>query len=121
MVILTSFFVSLVAIAFIFANRRREMLVGRPYLRLTFGSDFHLKRRIESAKVSVMGMPKKAVNATAFYAVKHGLQVYSKAKSIIRPKIAHIIEAVKGKDIPKNKGSVSLYLKRIEEYKKELK
>ncbi len=114
-----SFFIALFAVIFVFANRRREMLSGRPYLRLAYGSDFHLKRKIESAKTSVKAMPRRAANATAFYAVKQGLHVYGKAREIIHPKIAHIIEAVKGKNIPKNRGSVSLYLKRIEEYKTE--
>jgi hypothetical protein len=121
MVVLSSFFVALLAIIFVFGNKAREMSAGKPYLKLAFGSDFHLRRRIESAKVSVKGMPRKAANVTAYYAVKHGITAFEKAKSVIHPKIAHIIEAVKGKNIPKNKGSVSLFLKRIEEHQRGLK
>ena len=97
------------------------MRIGKPYVNLAFGSDFHLKKKIEEAKISVKGMPKKAVTFTAYHAVRHGMKVYDKAKSVIHPKIAHIIEAVKGKDIPKNRGSASIFLKKIEEHKNSLK
>ncbi|HEY4512587.1 MAG TPA: hypothetical protein VJH63_02910 [Candidatus Paceibacterota bacterium] len=121
MVAIIIFFVSLLGVVFIFLNKKREIETGRPYLRLVFGSDFHLKRGIESATISVKGMPRRAAQATAFYAVKHGMSAFEKLKALIRPKIAHIIDAVRGKNIPTNKGSVSVFLKNIGEDRDKLK
>ena len=121
MVTIAIFFVSLLGVVFVFLNKKREVEEGKPYLNLVFGSDFHLKRTIESAKTSVKEMPRKAANATAFYAVKHGMTVFEKVRGLVRPKIAHIIDAVRGKNIPTNKGSVSVFLKNIGEDKNKLK
>lgn len=121
MVALTSFFVALIGIVFVFANRNRQMRTGKSYVNLSFGSDFHLKKRIVDVKATVRGMPKRAADFTAYHAVRHGIKLYDKVKTKIHPKIAHIIEAVKGKDIPKNRGTASIFLKKIEEHKKNLK
>ena len=121
MVTIAIFLLALLGIVFVFWNKKREIEAGKPYLNLAFGSDFHLKRHIENAATSVKGMPKKAAEAGIFFAVKHGLNAFEKVKSAIRPKIAHIIDAVRGKNIPQNKGSVSVYLKKIEEHKNNLK
>ncbi len=121
MLTISIFFVSLVCIIFLFLNKRKGLATGKPYFGLVFGSDFHLRRKIEIARASVKQMPKRAAKATAFFAVKHGLNAYEKVKGVIRPKIAHIIDAIKGRDIPTNKGSVSLYLKSIEEHRNGLK
>lgn len=120
MVAIAIFFVSLSGVVFVFLNKKRELEEGKPYLNLVF-SDFHLKRGIESAKTSVKEMPRRAASATAFYAVKHGMTVFEKVRAVVRPRIAHIIDAVRGKNIPKNRGSVSVYLKKIEEHQNKLK
>lgn len=121
MVTIAIFAISLVGIVFIFLNKKRELSSGRPYLNLSFGSDFHLKQKIENARVSVKEMPKRAAHATAFYAVKHGMVAFERAKALVRPKIAHIIDAVRGKNIPESNGSVSPFLRQIEEKKVDLK
>ena len=121
MVTVAIFVFALLGIAFIFLNKKRELNLGRPYLNLAFGSDFHLKQKIEGAKVSVKSMPRKAAQATAFYAVKHGMAAFDKTKALVRPKIAHIIDAVRGKNIPESNGSVSHFLKQIEEKRSDLK
>jgi hypothetical protein len=115
MVTIIIFFLSLFGIVFVFLNKMRHMSAGRPYLKLAFGSDFHLKRKIANAKASVQAMPRRAMHAGAFFAVKHGVTIYEKTKKRVYPKIAHIVDVVKGRDIPTNKGSVSLYLRQIEE------
>lgn len=117
MIINIIFFISLFGIIFLFVNKRREMLYGKPFMNLSFGSDYHIKQKIEGVRVSAKNFPRKAAHITAFYAVKHGITAFEKTKQIVYPKISHIIDAVKGRDIPKNKGSASLFLKHIEEFK----
>ncbi|MFA6050576.1 MAG: hypothetical protein WC761_05255 [Candidatus Paceibacterota bacterium] len=114
------FFLSLLGIIFLFWNKQRELTKGQALVRLTFGSDVHLKQKIENARLGAKDFPKRAMNIGAFYAVKHGLNAFEKTKQVVYPRIAHIVDAVKGRDIPRNRGSVSLFLKHIEEHQKNI-
>lgn len=115
------FFLSLAGIVFLFWNKQRELTRGQALVRLNFGSDKDLKQKIENVKVHAKDFPKRAANITAFYAVKHGLNAFEKVRQVVYPRISHIVDAVKGRDIPRNRGSVSLFLKHIEEHQKGLK
>ncbi len=120
MVTTITFFLSLVGIIFLFWNKQREIVKGQALVRLRFGSDESMRQRIQSVRLGAKDFPKRAVNITAFYAVKHGLNAFEKTKKVVYPRIAHIVDAVKGRDIPRNRGSVSLFLKHIEEHQKNL-
>ncbi len=118
MVLTITFFLSLLGIIFLFWNKQRELVRGAALVRLRWGSDRDLKQKIENVRLSAKDLPKRAVNITAFYAVKHGINVFEKTKGVIYPRISHIVDAVKGRHIPRNRGSVSLFLKHIEEHQR---
>ena len=114
---IVTFFISLLAITFLFANKKRELEKGVAFVNLSHVNEIHFKKKVENVKVMTKEMPKKIANVAAFLAVKQGVKTFEKVKEIVYPKISHIVDAVKGRDIPKNKGSVSLFLKHIEGYR----
>ena len=115
MINLIVFFASLACLVLLFWNKQKELTLGKPLMDLSFGSDESIKQRIERVRHSTKDLPKRAFHLTAFYTVKHGLNIFEKSKQVVYPKIAHIVDAVKGRDIPRNRGAVSLFLKHIEE------
>lgn len=119
MVTTTIFFISLLGILFLFLNKWRELEQGKAFVKVSWGSDERLKQKIDEVKVKVKALPREALHATAFFTVKHGVNLFEKTKSIIYPRISHIVDALKGRDIPRNRGSVSLFLKYIEEKRGE--
>lgn len=114
---ISTFFISLFAIAFLLLNKKRELENGVAFVSLAHANEIHFKQKIEVIKKTTKEMPKKVVNIAAFIAVKQGVKTFEKVKEIVYPKISHIVDAVKGRDIPKNRGSVSLFLKHIEGYR----
>jgi len=120
MVISITFFLSLAGIIFLFWNKQQEVTKGRAIVKLSLGSDHAIRQRIEGVKASAREFPRKAFHISAFYAVKHGIHAFEKTKRVVYPKISHIVDAVKGRDIPRNRGSVSLFLKHIEEHQKSI-
>ena len=111
------FFVSLVGIIFLFWNKKRELEKGCAFVDISHVSEHSLKEKIKGITESAREMPRKAVNVATFLAVKQGVKTFEKVREVVYPKISHIVDAVKGRDIPKNKGSVSLFLKHIEGYR----
>lgn len=119
MVTTAIFFISLLGIVFLFLNKARELEQGKAYVKVSWGSDERLKQRIDAVKLKVRALPREALHATAFFTIKHSVHVFDRAKSVIYPRISHIVDALKGRDIPRNRGSVSLFLKYIEEKRGE--
>jgi hypothetical protein len=114
---ITTFFISLFAIVFLLINKKREIDSGMAFVSFAHANEIHFKQKLEGIKRTTKEMPKKVAHIAAFIAVKQGVKTFEKVKEIVYPKISHIVDAVKGRDIPKNKGSVSMFLKHIEGYK----
>ncbi|MDB5204031.1 MAG: hypothetical protein JWP09_59 [Candidatus Taylorbacteria bacterium] len=112
-----TFFVSLVGIVFLFWNKKRELEGGRAFVDISHVNEHSFKTKMKDVGQSAKEMPKKMANVAAFLAVKQGVKTFEKVKEVVYPKISHIVDAVKGRDIPKNRGSVSLFLKHIEDYR----
>jgi len=112
-----TFFVSLVGIIFLFWNKKRELEKGVAFVNISHVNESFLKEKVKAGADAAKEMPKKVANVVAFLAVKQGVKTFEKVKEVVYPKISHIVDAVKGRDIPKNRGSVSLFLKHIEGYR----
>ena len=119
MVIEAIFFISLSGIVFLFLNKWREIEMGKAYVRVSVEKDTRLKQRIDEFKVRVQSMPREAFHAAAFFTIKHAIAVFDRTKHRIYPRVSHIVDALKGRDIPRNRGSVSLFLKYIEERRED--
>lgn len=112
------FFISFLALVFMLYNKHNELVKGKGIVKISIASDEDIRQRIETIQLNIKEFPRKVIHLTAFFTVKHGLNIFDKVRQIVYPKISHIIDAVKGKDVPKNKGSVSLFLKHIEEHRR---
>lgn len=112
-----TFFISLSGIIFLFMNKKRELETGVAFISISHGNEHFFKAKMKNAGQAAKEMPKKAANIVAFLAVKQGVKTFEKVKEVVYPKISHIVDAVKGRDIPKNRGSVSLFLKHIEGFR----
>ncbi len=112
-----TFFASLVGIIFLFWNKKRELERGRAFVAISHVNEHFLKAKMKDMGQMAKETPKKVANVVAFLAVKQGVKTFEKVKEVVYPKISHIVDAVKGRDIPKNRGSVSLFLKHIENFR----
>lgn len=112
---ITLFFVSLIATMFLFVNKARQLNTGKPYIVLSYGSDADIQRSLDRLSDTILDLPRILGRIIAFYTVKFYLKVFEKVKGIIYPRISHIVDAVKGKDIPKNRGAVSVYWTTVAE------
>jgi hypothetical protein len=112
-----TFFVSLLGIIFLFWNKKRELEQGKAFVAISHVNEHFFKTKMKDVGQSAKEMPKKVANVVAFLAVKQGVRTFEKVKEVVYPKISHIVDAVKGRDIPKNRGSVSLFLKHIENFR----
>lgn len=117
MITITLFFISLFGIMFLFINKKRELDKGEAFVCLSHCDEHHLRNKFREVQVSLREMPRRAGNIVAFLVVKQGVRAFEKLKKVVYPKISHIVDAVKGRDIPKNKGSVSLFLRHIERFR----
>lgn len=117
MITTITFFGSLIAIIFLFWNKKRELENGRALVNISHVNEAFLKEKSHDLIQSLKLMPKKVAHVAAFLAVKQGVKTFEKMKEVVYPKISHIVDAVKGRDIPKNKGSVSLFLQHVEGYR----
>lgn len=99
------------------ANKQHELETGKAFVCISHCDEYNLKTRFKNFEQSLKEMPQKIAHIVVFMAVKQGVRIFEKTKKIVYPKISHIVDAVKGKDIPKNKGSVSLFLKHIENFR----
>lgn len=112
-----TFFVSLAGIIFLFWNKKRELEKGCAFVDISHVNEHSFKEKVKEISQSAREMPKRAFSIVTFLAVKQGVKTFEKVREIVYPKISHIVDAVKGRDIPKNKGSVSMFLKHIEGYR----
>lgn len=120
MVITAIFFISLLGIVFLFLNKWRELELGKAYVRISSQQDMRLRKQIDVVVVRVRSLPRQALHAAVFFTIKHAIVIFDRTKQKLYPRIAHIVDALKGRDIPRNRGSVSLFLKYIEENRGDL-
>ncbi len=117
---LTIFVLSLIVIIAMVGNKLREHTHGKAYITVSPELDESIRRKAHIAHKIGTEFPKH-FGREAFYAfVQKSVVFYRKIKAKIYPRIAHIVDAVKGKDVPMNKGGTSFFLSRISENDEKL-
>lgn len=111
------FCIALLGIIFLFVNKKKELETGVAYVFISHVNESYFKERLAELVVATKELPHKLANIGAFLAVKSGVHIFEKTKKIVYPKISHIVDAVKGRNIPKNRGTVSLFLKHVEGFR----
>jgi hypothetical protein len=109
----TIFGISLLGIIFMLLNKMRQLSTGRAYISVSEHTNAKVQKISQDTALMIKNAPKVVAQTVAFLALKGTVIVYEKAKKKIYPKIAHLVDAVKGKDVPKNKGSASFFLTSI--------
>lgn len=101
-------------------NKRREYERGKAFITLSGSFDNFIERKIFFLKKIGTEFPKHFGREMLYSTVQKAVMLSHNIKEkIIRPRIGHIVDAVKGKYIPKQKGSSSFFLFHIEKHKEE--
>lgn len=119
--IIICFFISFVVILAMIGNKLREIQTGRGFVSVNLNADDAIRAKMHIGKKAVTELPKHFVREAFHFAIQKIFVGLHKIAHIFYPKIAHIVETVKGKDIPKNKGGASFFLSDLREHKENLK
>lgn len=119
--IIICFFVSLVVILAMIGNKLREIHTGKGFVSVSANADDAIRAKMFVGKKVVTELPVHFGREALHFAIQKIYFGFKKIRDIFYPKIAHIVEAVKGKDIPKNKGGTSFFLVDIHDHKENLK
>lgn len=102
-------------------NKTREIETGKAYI--CFGK--HCDDKIRSAQnfvvSNVVPKVKEECKTFLYHTVAVSVDGLRVVKRWVYPRIEHMIEAVKGRDIPKEKGAASFFIVHIQEHKEKLK
>ena len=116
----TLFLISALAIVFMLMNKLREIEGKKSFVSIGSHLDESIRHKIILLRKAVVEFPRH-FSREAFYAfVQNSVLLFRKLRAKIYPHIAHIVDAVKGKDIPKNKGAASFFLVHIQEHKEKM-
>lgn len=117
---ITTFGISFAFLWAMIANRIREVRGGIPVVSFKFSFDRKLRKYARLTGIIATELPKHMGREAMHFAIKKSVDILRKVRGKVYPRIAHIVETVKGKDLPKNKGSVSLFMKAVKEHKDSL-
>lgn len=120
-IVLITFFVSFVLIVAMILNKFREIQTGSGFVSWSPNADDAIRKQIFIAKKFTTEFPMHFSRECLHFSVQKLYLVFTKARDIVYPKVAHIIDAVKGKNIPQNKGGTSFFLVNVQEHKDSLK
>lgn len=109
---------SLLGIAFLFWNKSREERLGKPFIRVRSGFDFAAGKYSEVSKIITTELPRHALRESFHFAIRQIVALLRKVRNKIYPKISHIVDTVKGVDIPKSDKPSSSYLSDVSAFKK---
>lgn len=117
----TIFGVSFAGIIAVIVNKLAHMHRGQHIVSISADLDRKIKKISEDIFVALKRSPKVVGHTIAYLTIKVSVVIIEKTKKKIYPKVAHLVDAVKGKNIPKNGGSASFFLTNIKEHKDSLK
>ncbi len=115
------FTISFGGILFMLFNKFREIHKGEALFSVSHSTNEKIKQFSDKTIAATKRAPVVVYKTALFLAVKGGVMVFEKTKAKVYPRIAHLVDAVKGKHIPKNKGSASFFLNNIKEHKESQK
>jgi len=114
---LTFFIISFAGIGVMILNKMRHLNTGRGYINIASHVDDKIRAKGVVARKVLTEFPKHFSREAMHFGIRQGVTGYRKVKAKVYPKIAHIVDAVKGKDVPKNRGKASFFLKNIQDSK----
>lgn len=117
---ITIFFISFLATLGIIGNKIKENETGNAFVSFHRGADDTLHRFGKRVRGFVKHAPREMARLIVYFLVHKAVLLYEKLKVKVYPKIAHIVDAVKGTHVPKNKGNADFFLK-MEKNTKNLK
>jgi len=117
----TIFGLSFVGIIAVLVNKVQHMHKGKAFVSVSIETDAKVQKISKTTISVVKNLPKIITHTIAFLALKYSVIAFEKAKKKIYPRISHLIDAVKGKHVPKNKGSASFFLTSLKKDEKTLK
>ena len=111
---------SLVCVLSMLAHKQRELVTGKTLVKLGGVQSDYALRRIWGVSLDKLAVvhptnSKKVVQRSVVGAEKHAM----KAFHVLSRKFAVVGDVVTGKEKTKNRGSVSFFLKNIEDSKKQ--
>ncbi len=115
------FAISFGGILLMLFNKFREIHKGEAFFSFSHATNERIKQFSERTVVATKRAPVVLYKTALFLVIKGGVVVFEKTKTKVYPRIAHLVEAVKGKHVPKNKGSASFFLNNIKEHKESQK
>lgn len=105
--------ISFIGMGFVVLNRARVVEGGEFYVPVKDSWNKSIENFFEKIKFFVTEFPKQAGIKCFHFLVIKCVELARKMKSLIYPKISHIMDTVKGKDVPKVKGKASEFLRSI--------
>lgn len=121
MISIIIFSVSLILLWGMLLNKTREMKTGTPFVRFSSSVDTKLTYQISFWKEFFHKVPRIVFKESFRFIILKGARFFNYVKQKIRPRVAHILDEVRGRGIPKNKGSASLFIQSIKDHKDNLK
>lgn len=118
---ITILIVSICGVSLTLLNKVRELDTGKAVISINKDTDKKILDLHARVTLFIKESPKKIVHILAILALRFFYVFGKKIKQKLYPRISHLIDAVKGKDVPKNKGSVSFFLERVKEHSDNLK
>lgn len=117
---ITIFFISFLATLGIIGNKIKENETGTAFVSFHRGADDTMHRFGKKVRGFVKHAPREMARLVLYFLVHKAVLVYEKLKEKVYPRISHIVDAVKGRNVPKNKGNASFFL-TMEKNQKDLK
>lgn len=102
-------------------NKVRELDTGKAIISISKDTDQKIVDLYTKIYLYIKELPKRIFHSGVILVLRLFYVFSSKLKKKIYPKISHLVDTVKGRDLPKNKGSVSFFLERVKEHSDGLK
>ncbi len=102
-------------------NKAREVKTGKPFFVFSSSLDTKLQYQVSFWGRFFQKVPRLIFKESFHFFVVQSVRLLNYIKQKIRPRVAHILDEVRGRGIPKNKGSASLFIQSIKDHKDNLK
>lgn len=105
--------VSICGVSVTLFNKVRELDTGRAIITINKDTDQKILYLYTKIYHYVKESPKKIVHLLVIWALRFFYVFSKKLKKKLYPKISHLVDTVKGRDLPKNRGKASFFLEKI--------
>ncbi len=109
------FGLSLLIMFLVILNKNRFLEKGSYLIDIKSDWDKKILYIFRHTVFFIKEFPRYTARRAGHFLVIKALEWFGKIKILIYPKISHIVDTVKGKDVPKMRGEVSEFLRSIKE------